>query len=226
MPALQAAAVRPRAASGAEADAPEIALVRETGRPTIVAAGARFDRRRVYRYELWRTWDASAPLLTCILLNPSTADARRDDPTIRCCVRLAARRGYGGIIVGNLFALRARDPRRLRRAHDPIGPHNDESLRAMLRGTGDVLAAWGNGGAWRRRGASVLALVAPTARVYCLGITRLGQPRHPLYCPLTCEWRTLALADDRRHRRARQQAASAGERRTVAATRGQLESKP
>ncbi|HMQ17109.1 MAG TPA: DUF1643 domain-containing protein [Phycisphaerae bacterium] len=186
--------MRPRAPPAAEADAPANALVRETGRPTIVAAGARFDRRRVYRYQLWRTWDASAPLLTCILLNPSTADARRDDPTIRCCVRLAARRGYGGIIVGNLFALRARDPRRLRRAHDPIGPHNDECLRAMLRGTGDVLAAWGNGGTWQRRGACVMALVQATPRVYCLGFTRLGQPRHPLYCPLARGLQALALA--------------------------------
>ncbi|MCZ2400849.1 MAG: DUF1643 domain-containing protein [Phycisphaerae bacterium] len=189
MQALQAAAVMSREPQ----DGLPEARARGIARPTIVA-GARFDRRSVYRYELWRTWDASAPPLTCILLNPSTADASRDDPTIRCCVRLAARRGYGGIIVGNLFAMRASDPRRLRRVRDPIGPHNDEHLGALLRRAGDVLAAWGNGGAWQRRGACVMALVPPTARVYCLGVTRLGQPRHPLYCPLTRELQPLASA--------------------------------
>ena len=114
------------------------------------------------------------------MLNPSTADERRDDPTIRRCVGFARRWGFGGVEIVNLFALRASDPRVLRRAGDPVGAANDRHIaRAAARATLVVLA-WGACGRLRGRSAEIRArLSRPAPR--CLGLTRSGEPRHPLY---------------------------------------------
>jgi hypothetical protein len=145
-----------------------------------VTGGAAFSRDRRYRYRLWRHWDQSRPAIAFCMLNPSTADARRDDPTIRRCIGFARGWGYGGIEVVNIFALRATDPRDLRSADDPIGPRNDAfMLRAAA--LSPVVIAWGVHGALRDRGANALRLFGPRARLLVLGRTRSGAPRHPLY---------------------------------------------
>lgn len=144
------------------------------------SAGARFSADRRYRYRLWRTWDATRPRVAFCLLNPSAADDRRDDPTIRRCVRFARRWGYGGVVVVNLFALRATDPRALGRSADPVGPANDRAIRDAARRARLVVAGWGSRGALRRRADEATALLAG-ARVVTFGVTRDGQPRHPLY---------------------------------------------
>lgn len=126
--------------------------------------------------------------LCYVMLNPSTADATKDDPTIRRCVNLAARDGYGEIEVVNLFAFRATDPAELRRAFavDParaIGPHNDENIRAAVAASSRVCVAWGAihktmfPRAWE-----VVTMVegAAAADLMCLGRTADGWPRHPL----------------------------------------------
>ena len=87
----------------------------------------------LYRYSLGRTWDASKERVLFIMLNPSTADAIKDDATIKKCVGFAQRWGYGGITVGNLFALRSRDPNGLLGPHDPVGPKNNASPGATGR---------------------------------------------------------------------------------------------
>src|SRR4028119_2392792 len=92
--------------------------------------GAIFDPTRTYRYALWRTWDAARPPVAFVLLNPSTADARRDDPTIRRCANFARTWGFGGLEVVNLFAFRATHPTDLKCAADPVGPQNDVHLHA------------------------------------------------------------------------------------------------
>lgn len=163
----------------------------EHARSPLIDAGATFDRRRAFRYRLWRTWAADAPLLACILLNPSTADARRDDPTVRRCQAIARRHGYGGITVVNLFAYRARDPNALLAARDPVGPRNDEHLYDVISTARHVLLAWGNRGVFNHRDRQVQAMLNDAHEAFCLGRTRLGQPRHPLYLPVATrfiEW--------------------------------------
>jgi hypothetical protein len=150
------------------------------------ASGATFDESGIYRYLLWRVWDWCLPRVGFILLNPSTADERYDDQTIRRCMGFARSWGYGGIEVANLFALRATSPRLLRSAADPVGPENDAHIAALVSRVPAVVVGWGNGGLLRGRGEDVLSRLRGTAELGCLGVTKLGQPRHPLYQPASC----------------------------------------
>jgi hypothetical protein len=136
-----------------------------------------------YRYLLWRTWDASAPRLLWVLLNPSTADGVADDPTLRRCISFTRGWRYGGLIVANLFALRTPQPRALRCAPDPVGAEDDGYLAAAASSAGAVIVGWGAAGGHQGRDRAVLALLADAALLplLCLGTLRDGQPRHPLY---------------------------------------------
>jgi hypothetical protein len=144
------------------------------------AAGAVFNEPRTHRYLLERHW-LPGPVVTWIMLNPSTAGAVADDPTIRRCARLARREGCGGMRVVNLYALRATDPRELRRHPDPIGSRNDQFIEEQTRDS-LVVAAWGAHGALNDRGHEVgRRLAAAGIHLHCLGVTSAGHPRHPLY---------------------------------------------
>ena len=140
--------------------------------------GALFSTDRTYRYLLWRTWDTCEPLVLFVGLNPSTADENLNDPTIRRCIAFAKRFGAGGVIVGNLFAYRATKPRDLFLASDPLGPQNDEMLVQATRLVSTTVACWGTHGSFLGRSAQVASLLG---EVQCLGTTKAGQPRHPLY---------------------------------------------
>jgi hypothetical protein len=137
-----------------------------------------------YRYRLERWWDNGYPLHV-VMLNPSTADAALDDPTIRRCVRFAKRDGYAGLVVLNLYAWRATRPLDMFAAPDPVGPDNDHHLelaRAAVNGSpagAYMLAAWG-AHARPDRVAVVRRLLA-SVDLRCLGTTKEGHPRHPLY---------------------------------------------
>lgn len=134
-----------------------------------------------YRYRLVRRW-SNAPAVNWVMLNPSTADADHDDPTIRRCVGFAHRWGYGGIVVTNLFALRTPDPAQLLAAAEPIGPDNDAYIEGAARECRDVLCAWGQHGAHRKRALHVTQLLNRAgARLLCLKLTNSMQPGHPLY---------------------------------------------
>lgn len=148
---------------------------------------ASFSDCGTYRYELIRTWGSDErPHLTVVMLNPSTADERVDDPTVRRVIRFAQAWGFDGCRVLNVFALRSTDPKALARHQDPVGPLNDSTIGFHLqfarRQRETVLAAWGADPAARGRAASVLGLV-PGVRWVCLGVTKDGSPRHPLYVP-------------------------------------------
>ena len=133
-----------------------------------------------YRYWLTRTWDADKPPVCWVMLNPSTADASADDPTIRRCMAFARAWGAGGIVVVNLFALRATDPRELRaQPFNVIGPDNDWHILASTEGR-RVIAAWGAHGGQSARDRRVMRLLEGRD-VVCLGVTKDGFPRHPLY---------------------------------------------
>ncbi len=144
------------------------------------AAGAVFDRSGRYRYRLWRRWADGGEVVAFVMLNPSTADGERDDATIRRCAGFARAWGFAAMTVVNLFALRATDPARLRRARDPVGPGNDRHIAEAAAGADALVIAWGAHGALGGRDRAVLALLAG-CRPACLGLTRTGQPRHPLY---------------------------------------------
>lgn len=139
---------------------------------------------KVYRYKLGRRWsEGSDALVTFVMLNPSTADAELDDPTIRRCIGFAKGWGYGGLLVVNLYAYRATQPVDLWRAADPVGPQNDGYLREALEVAGirqePVIAAWG-ANARPDRVRQVLAM--PWAdRLMALKVTKSGAPGHPLY---------------------------------------------
>ncbi len=131
-----------------------------------------------YRYVLRRVWDESKPSVLFIGLNPSTADAEKDDPTIRRCVRFAADLGFGAVIVVNLFAYRATEPGVLKRVRDPVGRMNDRWIARSRKEAGFVIAAWGVHGVLRGRDRVVMGRLG---EAFCLGRTKGGQPRHPLY---------------------------------------------
>jgi hypothetical protein len=173
------------------------ALFTSTSPPLIGAdgqiCGAVIDESGDYRYALWRVWDPARPLLAFVMLNPSTADHRQNDPTIRRCIGFA--RGWGeagGILVVNLFAYRSTDPKALRRAADPVGPENDAHLLLAADRCCRIVAAWGNGGEHLQRERAVLQLLA-SRPIFCLGTTSLGKPRHPLYVAASTSLRLLSM---------------------------------
>lgn len=150
--------------------------------PLFKASGsnsATFSDDLEYRYTLGRRW-GTAKTLVVIGLNPSTADENEDDPTIRRCMGFAKRDGYNALLMLNLFAFRATDPRSMMSATDPVGPLNNKILRERTLGR-DVLVAWGALGSHRGRDREVMGMLEDARRVLCLGVTKAGQPKHPLY---------------------------------------------
>lgn len=137
-----------------------------------------------YRYHLHRVWKEESPrIVTWIMLNPSTADADIDDPTIRRCVGFARSWGYDGIEVINLFPFRATKPADLKKADDPVGPLGDYYLEQTCRQAGAerlLLCAWGAHGGFRGRDKEVGELLSEYT-LHALELTKKQQPRHPLY---------------------------------------------
>ena len=146
-----------------------------------MACGAKFDKSGRYRYALWRAWSADYPRIVFILLNPSTADVQRNDPTIRRCMGFARDWQFGAVEVVNLFAYRATDGRELLKAVDPIGEENNRFLMRAVERCSTVVVGWGTRGTLLGRDREVISLLAGRKDVYCLGTTKGGHPRHPLY---------------------------------------------
>jgi hypothetical protein len=156
--------------------------------PAAIHRGADISDCTRYRYRLWRWWNLEKPLLGFIMLNPSTADAYTDDPTIRKCAGFAQRFGYGGVMVTNLFDYRATSPSDLKEATQPISPDNDTFLSTEAAACVTTICAWGNHGAYLGRSSQVLDLLQKaTAKINlkALTFTKEGQPGHPLYLPYT-----------------------------------------
>lgn len=144
--------------------------------------GAVLSEDGLYRYRLWRRWGDGQHVLW-VMLNPSTADADVDDPTIRKCIGFTKRWGLDGIEVVNCFALRATNPAALRDHPDPVGPDNLRHVREAAAAAGPIILAWG---ANRIPGHDTFALgdalmVGDPGRVSCLARNNDGTPKHPLY---------------------------------------------
>lgn len=153
---------------------------------TYIDQGATFaGDREQYRLQLWRTWRAGGRRALWIMLNPSTADARQLDPTLRRCQAFSIAWGCDGFDVVNIFSLRSPKPAALYQAADPVGPHNDRIILAAAREAAIVVAGWGTHGAHLNRAREVETMLAGVVRLECLGHNRDGSPRHPLYVPAT-----------------------------------------
>jgi hypothetical protein len=156
-------------------------ITREFQKGDAASAAVYSDCER-YRYALTRVWDGAAPRLLFIMLNPSKATERANDPTVERCERRARVLGYGAMRVMNIFAWRETDPKKLRQAADPVGADNDSLLLAALIWADCVIAGWGVHGAHLGRGPQVETLLRGAgADLFCLGLSKAGHPRHPLY---------------------------------------------
>lgn len=177
-----------------------------------IEAGADISPDGVYRYRLWREWrnhpspskwrwwkndDGSAVVdgtgkpvgepesVLFVMLNPSTADGKTDDPTIRKCVGFARRWGYDRIDVANLFAYRATNPQvllRLPEHNDPFGVRNQEVIERLAHDCHLIVCAWGTHGNHLGQNETVRGwLEGCTSKpLHALGFSKDGHPRHPL----------------------------------------------
>ncbi|HUJ45239.1 MAG TPA: DUF1643 domain-containing protein [Opitutaceae bacterium] len=142
-----------------------------------------FSPDRRYRYTLIHRWDELLDPgrgIAWICLNPSTADERQLDPTLRRIRDFSAAWGYAFFVMLNLFAWRATDPAAMKAAVDPIGPDNDPWIDHWGTRAERIIVGWGEHGAHRGRDRQVLARLDPR-KTFCLGRNASGQPRHPLY---------------------------------------------
>jgi len=151
-------------------------------------SGAVFSACRRWRYLLWRRWDAARPAANFLMLNPSTADEVKLDPSCTRARRYAERWGFGAVVITNIFAWRATDPEEMKAARDPIGRGNDRAILRAARESALVVCAWGNHGAHLGRSEEIKNLlrkagIAPRV----LRLNGSGEPAHPLYLPAKLE---------------------------------------
>ena len=141
-----------------------------------------FSPDRLHRYSLVHRWNPlfSDRLILWIGLNPSTADEQQLDPTLTRIRSFSQREGFDGFWMANLFGLRTPYPKEMMAHADPVGAGNDASLLEAAARCDRIVAAWGAGGAFQTRAHAVARLLAGH-KLWCLGLTQDGHPRHPLY---------------------------------------------
>ena len=142
---------------------------------TLDIKGAVLSNCKKYRYELWRIWDDTKPKVMFIMLNPSTADAEKNDPTITRCIGFAKSWGYGGLYVGNLFGFRATSPKDLKGTSNPVGDDNNVHLDSMQSKCALIICAWGNGQGRPDR------IFNQFDNLNYIELCKDGTPKHPLY---------------------------------------------
>lgn len=138
-----------------------------------------------YRWWLHRVWDPSLPLVIWVMLNPSTADHRKNDPTIMKVMRYSKRWGYGGILVLNIYAYRTSRPENLPDDENlRVGYRNDSFIRSMFQYAKAegiaVVCAWG--AKHRERGCRVRRMAADLGLpLLGLEVALNGEPKHPRF---------------------------------------------
>jgi hypothetical protein len=147
---------------------------------------AQFSKCQRYRTMIQQIWGEgkgfhNARLVLWIMLNPSTADHRDLDPTLRRCMSFSKAWGYDGMTICNLFALRATDPRELLTATDRVGPRNNEAILRAAMEAERIVVAWGAHSTAVQRANAVVKALTLFGPLYCLGTTKSGAPKHPLY---------------------------------------------
>lgn len=154
----------------------------------------------LYRYALGRRLRRTGGYCLWIMLNPSTADHRDDDPTIRRIVDFTNKFGHSCAIVCNLFAYRTAYPTELKLADDPIGPENNDHILEYAFGSERIICAWGSHGQWLSRGKEVKQILwSHDYLLWTLGFTKGGEPKHPLYLSKgteLIEWSVMEGGED------------------------------
>ena len=142
-----------------------------------------FSDDRKYRYILRRKTGFGDETCLFIMLNPSTADEVKNDPTVQRCINYSNMWGYGNLIVCNLFAYRATLPSDMKKEKDPVGPDNNEWTKKAAEEADKIIVAWGTHGSYKDRSNTVINEVLDISNmpVYHLGLTQKGEPKHPLY---------------------------------------------
>ena len=146
-----------------------------------VSTKCNFSRCRNYRYSLKRAWmktEENKKQVLFIGLNPSTADSKSDDPTIRRCVKFASSWGFNAIEVVNLFSFQATYPRDLFEEEFPVGPRNDFWINQAYRLSALTIACWGSMGNYRNRSKNITSSLE---NLFCIKRNKDGTPSHPLY---------------------------------------------
>lgn len=161
-----------------------------------VSGRAIFSACGLYRYTLERSWASLPRYVLWLMLNPSTADAEKNDATIRRCLGYARAWGYTGILVGNLYAWRSTSPAGLLAAAakgaDIIGPENDRYVRGLVRRSSLVVCAWGRSGPLTAAKFQVMQLFRPPREIgvpdlHLLRMNANQEPAHPLRLPKSLE---------------------------------------
>ena len=148
----------------------------------MINSDAIFSEDKVHRYVLTREWDLDKPSIMIIALNPSIADEKIDDPTIRRCIGFARQWGFGKLFVANLFSFRATFPKDLFNSHNPVGNKNDYWLKKLAKDVDKVVLAYGNRGKFKNRHNEILKIID---NPYCIKKLKTGMPSHPLYLKYT-----------------------------------------
>ena len=134
-----------------------------------------------YRYVLTRKWSNNGICLF-IMLNPSTADAYKFDPTVSRAYKIAKRFRLGELVVLNIFAIKGSDPYVIKEHIDPVGKYNDYYLNYYCKKAKMIIVAWGNHGSYNNRSNDVKNILLRNKKeVYCIDINISGEPKHPLY---------------------------------------------
>lgn len=137
----------------------------------------------LYRYNLTRKWNLEGNnLVSFVGLNPSTADANKDDPTLLRCINFSKSLGFDGLILVNLFAYRATSPTVMKEHINPVGDENDVYIIDAINRTNKTILCWGNNGTHKSRDIELYNLIKPHREsCYCFGKTINNHPKHPLY---------------------------------------------
>ena len=134
-----------------------------------------------HRYCLSRIWSNGDNIVAFIGLNPSTADANKDDSTITKCVNYAKQWGFDGLYMINLFSFRATDKEEMLKDDNPTNAENDKCINKYINKANKVICAWGNDGVFKNRHKYI---IDNFENLYCLTINKTGQPHHPMYLKL------------------------------------------
>ncbi len=135
-----------------------------------------------FRYTLIRVWDKSKPKIAFIGLNPSVADEQQDDNTVRKCINIARRDGYGSMVMLNAYAYRSTDPKALQTQPEVVGRFNDRYIAEECKSADKIVVAWGNHATDDRH--TTLLKVLDGQQLYCFKRNNNGKPKHPLYVSL------------------------------------------
>lgn len=138
-----------------------------------------FSPDRKHRYVLKKGTPEKGSVLW-IMLNPSTADEQKLDPTLKRCWHFTTYWGYSQMVICNLFAFRSPHPKVMQEAEDPIGPENDDFIQSYALSAKTIMVAWGTGGHFMERASIVTSRLTRDHDLFCLGLTQFGDPKHPL----------------------------------------------